>query len=330
MNIIINSECNKFCSYCFAKDHRSGENMSFEKFQELVEFSENPIKILGGEPTLHPDFLKMVQYACEQKGEVTVISNFLFSKEVLAGLLELSEKYAINFLINSTPHNSKEKYNRFVHNYTTLFARLYILEKEDSMSCGLTFAGESLESIALYIKKLKTDLLDIGRLRISLDFPGSQERKDKFYFLENHDTGDLFVGVIAVCIQLGIAVNIDCTYFPCMFSNRAKYKYAKKFATHTGSVGRCGGHMNSGGPTDVFSDGSASYCYPLKNTITADNITEKFKNFSEVRRYLGLKYAFTFGKTVLPLPCRKCSFLRDGKCLGPTLCFYDLENHTDE
>jgi uncharacterized radical SAM superfamily Fe-S cluster-containing enzyme len=68
----ITSNCNLKCPMCFAESGPGGQNIDFATFTRMVDryvFLEGHpdiLQISGGEPTLHPDLLAMVRYACEQ------------------------------------------------------------------------------------------------------------------------------------------------------------------------------------------------------------------------------------------------------------------------
>ena len=61
-NIAITNYCNLKCPYCFADDmiHDDNKNMSLENYVKilryLIQYNETDIGIIGGEPTLHPQF----------------------------------------------------------------------------------------------------------------------------------------------------------------------------------------------------------------------------------------------------------------------------------
>src|SRR5262249_39562065 len=68
----ITSSCNLKCPMCFAESGPGGKHIDFATFQRTVdryverEGVADVLQISGGEPTIHPDLLRMVQYACEQ------------------------------------------------------------------------------------------------------------------------------------------------------------------------------------------------------------------------------------------------------------------------
>ncbi len=323
MNVVINSKCNKGCSFCFAKDTRDGDDMTFDYFKELLKFHQyGPIKLLGGEPTLHPDFLKMVNYAVNHGVNVTVISNFLFSETVKDGLVEILKNNKLQFLANGSKHSNPEMYDLFVENYNAIYKALYRRDEELGLGCGLTITNETPKELGAYIEKLSKDIISIERLRISMSFPGAEKDKDKFDFINNYTVGDSFVAAVSVCLALRILPNIDCTIFPCLFEHKEKFKYVSKFALHDREPGACGDQGHSC-PGDVFADGSASHCYPLKDSVKFDNITKRFSSYMEVVGAMALKSRFLKGAVEAPEACQKCRYFIK-RCQGPTMCYYSL------
>ena len=70
--IEITSNCNLKCPMCFAESGPGGENIDFETYKRMVdryvylEGFADVLQLSGGEPTLHPDLVRMVRYAYEQ------------------------------------------------------------------------------------------------------------------------------------------------------------------------------------------------------------------------------------------------------------------------
>ena len=85
-NIAILNYCNLKCEYCFADDMIQEESsaVTLEDFQKILEFTArvpgmNHIGIIGGEPTLHPQFdeiLKEVNKYCKEcNTDATLFTN---------------------------------------------------------------------------------------------------------------------------------------------------------------------------------------------------------------------------------------------------------------
>lgn len=77
----ITSSCNLQCPMCFASSGPGGKHLSFEECQRaidrLVEVEGRPevLQLSGGEPTIHPEFLRIVEYAVAQPIDVVMINS---------------------------------------------------------------------------------------------------------------------------------------------------------------------------------------------------------------------------------------------------------------
>ena len=76
----LTSACNLRCPMCFASSGPGGTHLSFEEcvraIDRLVETEGRPevLQLSGGEPTLHPDFLRLLNYACTQPIDVVMVN----------------------------------------------------------------------------------------------------------------------------------------------------------------------------------------------------------------------------------------------------------------
>jgi 7,8-dihydro-6-hydroxymethylpterin dimethyltransferase len=70
--IEVTSNCNLKCPMCFAESGPGGKNIDFETYTRMVdryvslEGVADVLQLSGGEPTLHPDLVRMARYAYEQ------------------------------------------------------------------------------------------------------------------------------------------------------------------------------------------------------------------------------------------------------------------------
>ncbi len=68
----VTSSCNLKCPLCFAESGPGGDFVTFAAYTRMVdrlvhlEGTADVLQISGGEPTLHPDLVRMVRYAYEQ------------------------------------------------------------------------------------------------------------------------------------------------------------------------------------------------------------------------------------------------------------------------
>jgi uncharacterized radical SAM superfamily Fe-S cluster-containing enzyme len=76
----ITSNCNLKCPMCFAESGPGGEHIDFATYKKMVdryvrlEGVADVLQLSGGEPTLHPELLSMVRYACEQPIQAVMIN----------------------------------------------------------------------------------------------------------------------------------------------------------------------------------------------------------------------------------------------------------------
>lgn len=76
----VTSSCNLSCPMCYAHSGPGGSHLSFEQcrnaIDRLVEVEGRPevLQLSGGEPTMHPDFLRVLDYGCSQPIDIVMIN----------------------------------------------------------------------------------------------------------------------------------------------------------------------------------------------------------------------------------------------------------------
>lgn len=76
----ITSSCNLECPMCFAASGPGGTHLSVDEcrraIDRLVEVEGEPeiLQLSGGEPTIHPDFWEIFEYACAQPIDIVMIN----------------------------------------------------------------------------------------------------------------------------------------------------------------------------------------------------------------------------------------------------------------
>lgn len=80
VNLVINSQCNLKCAYCFGRySFRPQRYLSFEKLKELIDLlyqkGTRYILIQGGEPFLHPQLREILNYLIKKKIVCAIVSN---------------------------------------------------------------------------------------------------------------------------------------------------------------------------------------------------------------------------------------------------------------
>ncbi|MCQ2789824.1 MAG: radical SAM protein [bacterium] len=273
VNISINSECNNNCKYCFQKDyHKLNKRLTYEDIEDILDWSKGSprIAVLGGEPTLHPDIVKIMRRINDEYTSC-IFSNFLCETEVLKELLKIPR---MGWLINSTTTNENLK-DLFEENMTYANEHLKI----GKLSLGLTLIGEE-EHDEKYIKNLvrlgKQYPNVVGHYRLGIATPFHNEKFKllnfdkpikRFYELSKEETPDISIG-------------FDCTTNNCQISPRFLGELLEDERT-TGL--RFGCHQPI---IDVMVDKSIKYCSSVPDDFIPIKNYRDFRNWEECYNWL--------------------------------------------
>lgn len=81
LQFFITNKCDRRCKACFYGNYLNRDDMDFSYYQDMIyQYLDQNIKkiiLIGGEPTLHPDICKMIDFNQYQGLETTVYTNGL-------------------------------------------------------------------------------------------------------------------------------------------------------------------------------------------------------------------------------------------------------------
>ena len=108
--VLITENCNANCPTCFNKDIRCGREMSLEDFKRVCVYLKEEgkvtkLKIMGGEPTVHPHFEECVSFAQTQFDSVHIFTNAINDKIERVHLREID---SIIYNVHCLPQNVKK------------------------------------------------------------------------------------------------------------------------------------------------------------------------------------------------------------------------------
>jgi radical SAM protein with 4Fe4S-binding SPASM domain len=307
INLILTQVCNRRCEYCFAKDMLKAGNDSgfqfmapalFEEALALAERSRAPeIRFLGGEPTLHPQFIPFARKVLSRGLKLLVFSNGLIPAAPLEFLKSCTPKQ-IGLLVNV---NDEASYAP--GEYERLKSRLGALGRR--VTCGYNIGGPDfdLEPVIRLVPEL--GLYPSIRLGLAHPILSGENQHVKW--------GD--VPVIARKIieaarradPLDIIFGLDCGFTLCMFRDYYEdvISYRLNFKCSCQPV------------LDLTPDGKMWYClalwghdksFKLGDFPDLQGFREKFESeFNRVRSAGMLD------------ECPDCKFRRTGQCSGGCL-----------
>ncbi len=296
-------DCNKSCSFCFAKaqEKKFKKPMSLDNFKKLLfwleelAFFQDPnqrnISILGGEPSLHSDFEKIIQLLKENNVRATVFSNGTFSHEKLK---YFDKDVVTGFVVNYNPkkHYTEKEYDN--------------LDKNTGFNVKLSYNITKVNLDYKYIfdacKKYK-----INDVRFAVCSPTTKFDNTFLNLKEIKNSGKNIINFVKEGVKNNIKLDLDCSIPLCMFNEKDVFFFQK--------------HVNMPAnicksAIDVNPDLSVYYCLPLSN-IKVKKLTE-FDNLREINEYFDTQTNDHRNRHSF-LECKTCKYWISKICQGGCL-----------
>ena len=306
MNLIITDRCNRSCPYCFAREkvRLSGgaarsRLMSFEELEYCVDFlvrSGVPeLKLLGGEPTTHPEFGRFVDAGIARGRHVTVFTNGLWSKTVLA-YVRNNPSPLVSFLFNvNEPDTQPALENRKQAESLRLAgARGMLGFNLYRADFDLRFAIELIDR-----HELKREI----RLGVAHPIAGSENQ-----FVSDEDLprlGDRLLAQLDELERHDILGALDCGFPLCMFPEDRFGRLVNNL--RPGNFSLCRPII------DVGPGLTAWPCFPLGGLLNVN--LRDFKNREELMAHYESKLAAVRGLGFIDR-CLDCKYRTRGQCCG--------------
>jgi radical SAM protein with 4Fe4S-binding SPASM domain len=312
-NLSITNVCNKRCVYCFATDTRSEYGKSFmdeETFDNALDYLERShmkqVRLLGGEPTLHPGFISFVTKSLEREMDIMVFTNGLMPDNVIDFLSGIKSG-RLSILLNTIHPNEQ--------NPEGILRQKKVISKiGKSMILGVNIYSRQFDLGFLidYFREFELK----KEIRLGIAHPVlSQDNR----FLHPKDYP--FVGLkIAEFKQelnsIGVKIGFDCGFVPCMFPGDS----VKLLNEEIKKAGNCCHPL-----IDMLSDGTFISCYPLNNLhkikfhkqLTALVVIKEFENHLQPYQQTGI-YPYC---SSCPLFKKRCN----GGCVAFRIMRYNQE-----
>ncbi len=157
----ITRNCNLECPTCFIKAKKGGSHVPTKAIMEIAEFMGQSglieVRLTGGEPTTHPDFLDIVHKFQQEGVYVSVATNGVISNEIMDALCE--EK---NLWLICSIDGNRETHNKYRSGtFDTIIRNLkYLKSKNPSIRLRLT---------TVLTKENKDQMMELGKITKDVD-----------------------------------------------------------------------------------------------------------------------------------------------------------------
>lgn len=259
MNLILTTDCDKGCNYCFGRNWKPGQDMSLEQVEWCINQEGPRLNLLGGEPTMHPEIVTIIRMSKATGKWVRLFSNLLFPEHVLKAILPAVTPVMpltsppIEIIANSTDLEIGDRKEVWLKNYRALQSAGVPVQLSITV-----VPGQDYSWVGPFI-----DETQAPSVRISTAIPVTRGPNP---YIGNTEYGKILSDIAAECNRRYIRCDMDCAMLPCMFDGPVP----------NGVKPSC-----CGPPGDFFPDWTVRHCtangvitYVTKNSNYAAAISE--------------------------------------------------------
>jgi len=271
----------------------------------LVDFletsSERHVSLLGGEPTLHPDFVSFVRYLLERQFHVNVFTSGILSQRRLdEAKRQLSGVSAerLSFVVNGNdPRTSPPKELHKVRAFLRAFGHLC------SLGFNIYRVDFELDFLFEYVNLFGTK----RHLRLGIAHPIPGEVNVFVAPEEIRKVAERLASYVPMFKAFRVSPGFDCGFPMCAFTDA---ELGELFKVSHGNL-----KFGCGPAIDIGPDMTVWPCFPLSH-VRRRSIYE-FNSLQEVRGFFDDFHSKARLEAAGIYPeCDTCRYKRDGLCAG--------------
>lgn len=271
-NIALTDYCNRNCPYCFAAERlrdRDRTDMSFDNFVVAVDFlvdsGESEIVLLGGEPTLHPQFVDFHDYLLDRGLRVMTFTNGCTPTKVVDQLSRSFVPERTHFTVNVNSATDREAWETAQQDY---FLRR--LANVSGLGFNMYRRDLDLGFLLDYIDRYGLR----PHVRIGMAHPTTEESNAFLPPEDFHAVQSKIAAFVRLCHGRGVAVTLDCGFTLCGFTDEELGAVVRSQAVF---------QLACGPLIDIGPDLTTWSCFPL-SSIEPARLTD-FANLTELKRH---------------------------------------------
>lgn len=300
-NQIITNYCNANCSFCFAADSRSrmlregSLQMDKTEFRSWLDFTLragiSELRLLGGEPTLHPDFPEFVKVGREAGCSILVFSNGVMPEESRNALAALDPEVC-TVVVNMSADIRKDDFDSRMKTLQMLGLRI-------KLGYTLVSPDFSLSVAAAFIQVFNLR----KSIRLGLSHPTWRGENQALHPKRYPVIGQRIFEESFRTARFGIRLEADCGFVRCMFGqnfSRLKENGFDYISCCTPVIDQCTG-------------GKILPCFALSNfhALDRDDFSDAKGAFDRMTELLQPYHSFG----IYP-ECSSCVYFEANECCG--------------
>jgi len=184
VEFLITQRCNYKCEYCggvFSHKGKNAENKTIDNFIKLLSDlrGQSVIKLIGGEPLLHPRFMEISHFIMRCKHELHIGTNFSLPNKTFENLVDRAERDKQIVLIVSMHLSQIKSVDNFIEKIISL--KEYGKNKIDIQVSSVA-TEENFDTLKSIYEKLSSYNITmvIQRLKVSGGFYKYTEETEKY------------------------------------------------------------------------------------------------------------------------------------------------------
>lgn len=286
--------------------------MDRQTFEQALSFLERSnikeVRMLGGEPTLHPNFSEFVNIALEREFRLFIFSNGYMPETALRLLEEIPEE-KVKVLINVV--TDPENFDGLDKKQIAFFQRL---SSKIIPGFNIDTASVQFDFLLDIVLKFNTT----RKIRLGLAHP-KMEGDNHFLHPRYYPVvGKKIADFMRKTKPYGIEISFDCGFVPCMFPEDS-------FALIGQDIANLGNRCNP--ILDILPEGQVISCFPLAN-FQQELILEDMKDAD--LRQIFINKQKPFRSMMLYKKCHTCEYRLHGYCVGGCLSASMQRQRTNE
>jgi molybdenum cofactor biosynthesis enzyme MoaA len=286
--------------------------MSIKDYKNLVQFIlKNPtdkIGIIGGEPTLHPNFIDIIKITKEasKNKPISLYTNGIELKKFLPFL----DKTKILLNYNNPKDMSNKQYIKLQDTLDTIHKLGWFANKTVTIGCNIHLNDTNYDYIWNAVRKYS-----LSEIRCSVVSPGGiykQWRNNKNqYFIK---LKPIFLNFCQNALIYNCKLVLDCSYIPLCYFDKTEMEIISSSCVLTACENNC--------PTviDFTTDGKVTSCFGAYYPIEFF----EFNNTQELSFYLFNNYKLNLIENNNQGKCLNCNLHQNKQCQGGCLAFSSL------